>query len=171
MKSFEVQISGGFYIAAAFSVLLLPWNVLLSFAAASAVHELCHLVMLRWCKVPVYQIRLGMFGAGLSTAAVLPGQELVCAAAGPAGSLLLACFVKQFPLIALFGFVQGLFNLLPIYPLDGGRILRSIFMLAKRAFCDYNSPDYLQRGINHDATDSADSAVCAETGPVYRRRI
>ena len=142
MKSPEIRISAGFYIAAAAAVLLLPWNVMISFAAASAVHELGHLAMLRCCRVPVHQIRLGIFGAGLSTAAMPPRQELICAAAGPAGSLLLVCFSRQFPMIALFGTVQGLFNLLPIYPLDGGRVLRSIFMLAKTALCDYNSPDY-----------------------------
>ena len=142
MKSFEIQISAYFYIAAAFAILLLPWNVLISFAVASAVHELCHIAMLRCCNVAVHQIRLGLFGAGLNTGAMAPAQELICAAAGPTGSLLLACFVRQVPMIALFGFIQGVFNLLPIYPLDGGRIVRSIFVLAKTAFCDYNSPDY-----------------------------
>ena len=47
--------------------------------------------------------------------------ECLCALAGPLGSLILAFL--PFSTLALCGLVQGLFNLLPIMPLDGGRIL------------------------------------------------
>ena len=150
MKSFDIQISAGFYIGAAFALLLLPMRMLLSFVFASAFHEVCHLIALRCCKIPVRQIRIGLLGAQISTGALLPGQELFCAAAGPAGSLMLTLFSGRFPQLALFGLFQGVFNLLPVYPLDGGRVARSIFMLAKTAGCDYNSPDYKQRGNYHD---------------------
>ena len=139
MKSFEVQISAGFYIGAAFAVLLLPWNLLLSFIVATSIHELCHYLVLKCYHVSVYQVKLGLFGAELITGPLLPGQELICAASGPIGSLLLALTSRWMPVLALLGLFQGMFNLLPIYPLDGGRILRSIFMLAKRPRWDYNS--------------------------------
>lgn len=142
MKSFEIQISSGFYISAAFAVLLLPWNLLLAFILAASVHELCHLVVLKWYRVPVHQIKLGLLGAKITTGPLLPWQELICAAAGPFGSLALVLLSRWAPLLALFGLVQGVFNLLPVYPMDGGRIFRSIFMLAKMARWDYNSPDY-----------------------------
>ena len=150
MKSVEFKISAGFLIGSAFAVLLLPWNMLLSFAVAAIFHEVCHLVALRLCHIRVQQIRIGLFGAVITTGPLLPGQELICAAAGPFGSLTLILLARWLPFTALFGLLQGLFNLLPLFPLDGGRIVRSIFMLAKTAYCDYNSPDYKQRGNNHD---------------------
>ena len=142
MKSFDIEVTAGFYIVAAFSVLLLPWNVLLAFFIAVSIHELCHYIALRCCHVSVSQLELGVFGAKMTTGVLLPSQELICAAAGPIGSLMLGLFSKWMPIPALFGVVQGAFNLLPFYPLDGGRILHSIFMLAKKAQWDYNSADY-----------------------------
>lgn len=150
MKLPEVQISADFYLAAALAILLLPWNILFSFMGASAFHELCHMAALRYFRTPVSQIRLGAFGAKIVTGHLTPAQELICSAVGPAGSLFLMLFARWMPLLALFGMCQGLFNLLPIYPLDGGRMVRSIFMLAKMHRCGYNRPDHLQRGMNHD---------------------
>ena len=69
------------------------------------------------------KVRLKPGGAAID--AVLPGQgrELLAVLAGPVGSLLLLGVHRWFPRLALCGLVQGLFNLLPVRPLDGGRAL------------------------------------------------
>ena len=142
MKLPELECTAGFYIGIALAILLLPWEVLAAFLVASGFHEFCHIVALRCCHVPIRQIKLSAFGAKIETAAMIPEQELVCAAVGPIASLLLVFLAHWFPILAIFGLCQGLFNLLPIYPMDGGRVVRSIFLLAKMSRCGYNSPDH-----------------------------
>ena len=141
MRSFHIELTAGFYIGAALAILVLPWTVLLSFIVSVAFHELCHLAVIWWYQVPVCRIELSMLGAKITTGSMEPLQELLCATTGPIGSLMLVVFADCLPLLAVFGLVQGLFNLLPIYPLDGGRVLRSIFMLAKTARWHYNRAD------------------------------
>ena len=58
----------------------------------------------------------------------LPGsvREIISILAGPAGSLLLIFFYPVLPELSVCAGIQGLFNLLPIYPLDGGRIRKHL---------------------------------------------
>ena len=55
-------------------------------------------------------------------------QEFFCALTGPLGGLCLLPFLRWIPRIAICAGVQSLYNLLPVYPLDGGRALRCIVL-------------------------------------------
>lgn len=133
MRRPEIRITAGAYLLAAVCVLMLPSSWLFGWLAAVTVHEASHLAALFCCRVPIREIRIGFNGAKISTGYICPEQELVCAAAGPVCSLMLLPFAVRFPVTALIGLVQGSFNLLPIYPLDGGRMLRAIMeILHKR---------------------------------------
>lgn len=140
-----LEISPWSCILAATCILLLPFRLLIAALASAVFHELCHLLAMKLFSVPVLGIRIGTFGMVIRSGYMTPGQELLCAAAGPAGSLLLLLSAEVFPLLAFCGLIQGLFNLLPIYPMDGGRILRGLTLfgkekyLAKRGRNKYNS--------------------------------
>lgn len=121
----EFSVSAAGCITVSLMVLVLPIPWLIAVFLAAAVHESFHLICLKLYRIPVYRIRIGIHGAVIETAALTPAQELLCAAAGPVGSLLCILWVRIFPTLALCGLLQGAYNLLPVYPLDGGRILYS----------------------------------------------
>ena len=103
--------------------MVVPLQWLFTALIAATVHEGCHIISIIMSGGTIRKVKIGLGGTQIQ--AEIPGtyQELICALAGPMGSLFLLVFLHQIPNIALCGLVQGLFNLLPIYPLDGGRII------------------------------------------------
>jgi Zn-dependent protease/CBS domain-containing protein len=105
-------------------------------------HELGHSIVARRFKIPVRRITLFIFGgvAQIEAEAATAGADFRIAVAGPLVSLLLAAFFAVLkpvvagasPLSALVQYLAyinvalALFNLIPGFPLDGGRGLRAI---------------------------------------------
>jgi len=114
----------------------------LMFFASILLHELGHSVVALRYKIPVRRITLFIFGGVAEIGAEPPSAtaEFVIAIAGPAVSLLLALLFSGTktvvtdiaPLwglakyLAYINFAVFLFNLIPGYPLDGGRVFRAI---------------------------------------------
>ena len=102
---------------------LLSWGLL-----ACAVHELGHIAAALAFGGRAERLSLTVVGAELSFSYRTPltyGKDSLVALAGPAANLLLGglFFVLDRHLPAVLSLGVGAFNLLPILPLDGGRVL------------------------------------------------
>lgn len=131
MKSFKlvkkyISVSADFYIGIAIASLLIPLQWLGAWLLASFVHELCHYVALKLCKCQVLSVQIRLRGASIETEPMSLGNEAFCAYAGPIGALGVLLFARFLPRTAVCTLVLSLFNLLPVFPLDGGRGLGCI---------------------------------------------
>ena len=132
---FEDWATATYWIIGAIAALLLFVTVL--------IHEMAHAVVAIRRGLPVPRITLFIFGgvSHLSRQPRTAGEEFAIAAAGPAASLVIAIVAAALSLvvvnlneqataivvyIALVNFLLAIFNTLPGFPLDGGRVLRSI---------------------------------------------
>jgi Zn-dependent protease len=104
------------------------------------VHEYAHVWVAK--KVGVNTVKVLLFGLGaaamVESMVRYPKKELKIALAGPVSSFILfviflplGLIFKNFIFIYLFlvNLIMGVFNLLPIYPSDGGRILYDVLAL------------------------------------------
>ena len=117
----------------------------LAFFGSLVLHELAHSLVARSGGLRISKVTLFLFGgvSQMEEEPHSPGRELVMALAGPATSVLVgsACFgaslwlraagapdVLWVPLdyLALINWSLAVFNMLPGFPLDGGRVLRAI---------------------------------------------
>jgi Zn-dependent protease/CBS domain-containing protein len=112
------------------------------FFGSILVHELGHSVVALRYQIPVRRITLFIFGGVAQIAAEPPNAsaEFLIAIAGPLTSFALAAvFYFLEPMLvsiapalamakylALINGILGLFNLIPGFPLDGGRVFRAI---------------------------------------------
>lgn len=122
----RLDLAPGFAAALCLLRLLAEPRVFYAFLAAAAAHEAGHVMAIYLVGGRVTGIRLGMCDAKIETRGLGYRQEIFCALAGP-GMSVLACLAlrSDFPTCAAISLLLGLFNALPVYPLDGGRALRA----------------------------------------------
>lgn len=139
--SVKFSISAGALIVFSLLLLMIPLRWLAAFVCASVVHEVFHGVVIFLFGGSIRHVHVGATGTVMYTDVAGGIQEILCAAAGPIASFSLVLLADRFPRLAVCGFVHGLYNMLPLFPLDGGRILKNILYVifqpnhAGRIFC------------------------------------
>lgn len=107
-----------------------PAQTFLPFLFAMTLHEAGHLLALRCMRAQVHKISFHLSGAVIHTQTLSYQKELLAAAAGPAvNALCTAVFLHRDPRFALVNLLLLGYNLLPFYPMDGGRVLRALLHL------------------------------------------
>lgn len=124
----KIQISNWFWILIPALLLMLPLRLVIAWFLAITLHETGHYIALRLCDVPIYYLTLTPFGAQMHTGELQGYREIVCALAGPLFALMFTVFSSFLPCTAVCILFQSIYNLLPIYPLDGGRVLRTVLV-------------------------------------------
>ena len=132
-----------YWIIGVITILLLFGSVL--------VHELAHSIVSRKTGIPVKSITLFILGgvAQIDRETSRPKTELIMSLAGPVSSLLLAGIFYSLTylfdgrneyLLALTvqlyyaNLLLAAFNMIPGFPLDGGRVLRAVIWLTKKNY-------------------------------------
>jgi Zn-dependent protease len=130
--------------------LFLPVSVAVSVFISVLIHEMAHAYIAQRKGYNVYGIEIGLFnGSAAIDTNIHERDSIPVTAAGPISNLLLLMlsglfylliianpsgsmtveFLENFMYVNLFLF---LFNILPIYPMDGGRILKDYLLIKNR---------------------------------------
>lgn len=140
MKKGRVCVSSGFLVMLALLIYIDGGALFWAAVLAAALHELGHYAAMRALGCRLQALRLTACGAEmeLSSARTVPYvHELIITLCGPLTNLFLALLCANLPLSSemqyLFAGVNislGLFNLLPIYPMDGGNCLQILLVIS-----------------------------------------
>lgn len=142
-----VTISLVFYFSSDYPVIeRIAFGILTSilFFASIIIHELAHSVLAIRNGIPVKKITLFVFGgiSHITKEATHPKAELLIAVVGPLASLVMGgifyglsilltqaqqiLIAHSMQWLAIINVILALFNLIPGFPLDGGRVFRAI---------------------------------------------
>jgi Zn-dependent protease len=158
----------------------------LAFFASVLTHELCHAVAARALGVGTAEVTLYVFGgaARITSEPGGPGGEALMAMAGPLASVVLAGlfalasqattgWVGQLAwFLGAGNLVLAVFNLLPGFPLDGGRLARAlVWKLTGRRALATRLTAWLGRGLAVLLVAGGGVAMLLDHAPRYLLQV
>ena len=106
-------------------IIPIPWVT--AWTCAMILHESLHCISLYLLGYSVLEVSFTANGARIVSEHTTLLHGMLCSLAGPIGSLLITPFLTMFPRVSVCVWIQSAFNLLPVYPLDGGQVLYNFF--------------------------------------------
>ena len=128
MAGLALSVSPGFVLLAAAVYFAGGMGALAAMGAAALAHELGHLTAMFLAGAAIRGIRVTACGPVIDYSGDLTArEEMGIVAAGPLAGLFFAvlCFITDIPFLLYTGAIAllaTLFNLLPVLPMDGGRL-------------------------------------------------
>lgn len=125
----SIKIHFYLFMFIAYLFLIGKLEIFLIFYISVLIHEIAHVIVALILKVNVTELILLPFGVCATYSEnISPRKEIIISFAGPIMSLIMAIFSKD-NLISNVNFIIMILNLIPIYPLDGGRLQKNFLIL------------------------------------------
>ena len=130
--SVRITVKANTYVYFVLLLFLIPIPWLLAWATAVFFHELSHCAAVRILGGNIYQMTIGIGGMDMQTSPLTDRRHFIAIFSGPVGGFLPVLFARQMPRLAVCCWILTLYNLLPLLPLDGGRMWE--ILLGRRQF-------------------------------------
>ena len=125
----NVRITPGFVLLWILSLMIFPMKFVIAWIITVMIHELGHLLSIQLLGIQIHGITFEFTGIRIRTEPMIPLHEIITAAAGPAFGVVLILLSYHAPLIKGLAIIQTCCNMIPIYPIDGGRVVDGILAL------------------------------------------
>ena len=142
MEKLKIKIHPTFIVFACVLVYFKQFVLFANYLLVIFIHELSHALVAKRLGYKINYIKVIPFGICLdiNSYELMPKDEIKIAVAGPLVNFILAFFMlalwwivpasyNHTYLFCYANFITGAFNLIPAFPLDGGRIFLSVFKM------------------------------------------
>lgn len=124
----SIKIHFYLFLFMAYMFMIEKLEIFLIFYFSVLIHEMAHIVIALILNVDVDELWLMPVGVcAIYKENIVPIKEVIISLAGPIMSLILAMFSKD-NFISNVNIIIMILNLIPIYPLDGGRLQKNFFV-------------------------------------------
>lgn len=132
----KIKINTYTYLYFVYSFLYMDFRLYLSIMFFVFLHEICHVITAYYFKYKVNEIEIYPFGTCANIKGFMfknPFKELLIVLAGPLSHVFFIFILHIFKFdkeLIYINLYLMIFNLLPIYPLDGSKILMIVFQMS-----------------------------------------